>query len=328
MTTTITVLGATGGIGAAITHATEARPDLRVRAVNRGGDATVAPTTERVAADIETPAGARAALGGIEADDDHDHVVVFAVQPPYHDWGNGRFERLLDNVLAASTAVGAKLVFVDNLYAFDGAAGPITETSPRATNRKAVLREALAQRALAAHDRGDLRVTIGCFSDYFGPGEGADSTLSITMLDPALAGGRMRAIYDLDVPHVFAYLPDMAELFLTLALDERADGRRWVLPHGPATTQREVQRLIAEAAGVTPRHGVYGPVMMWLGGRFDRDIREVVAIRRQWQHPWEVDGSAFTATFGEHPSTALDAAITTTVTAALARRAEQVEVAA
>jgi nucleoside-diphosphate-sugar epimerase len=176
----------------------------------------------------------------------------------------------------------------------------------------------MAQRALAAHDRGELRVTIGCFSDYFGPGEGADSTLSITMLDPALAGKRMRAIYDLDVPHVFAYLPDMAELFLTLALDSRADGRRWVLPHGAALTQREVQRLVAEAAGVAPRHGVYGPLAMWLAGRFDKDIREVVAIRSQWQQPWEVDGSAFTATFGEHRATPLDGAIAATVAAATA----------
>ena len=328
MTTTITVLGATGGIGAAITHAAEARGDLRVRAVNRGGDATVAATTERVAADLETAAGARRALGGIRATDGGDHVVVLAAQPPYHDWGNGRFERLLDNVVGATAQLGAKLVFVDNLYAFDGTAGPITESSPRATNRKGILREAMARRALAAHDRGELRVTIGCFSDYFGPGDGSESTLSIAMLEPALAGRRMRAIYDLDVPHVFAYLPDMAQLFLTLALDARADGRRWVLPHGPATTQREVQRLVAEAAGTTPRHGVYGPVLMWLGGRFDKDIREVVAIRSQWQHPWEVDGSAFTATFGEHPRTPLDRAIATTVAAATGATEHPAEVAA
>lgn len=317
MTTTLTVLGATGGIGAAIAHAAAARGDLRVRAVNRGGTAVV-PGADVVAADLETRAGATAALGGIAATATDDHVVVLAAQPPYHDWGNGRFQRLLDSVLGAAAALDAKLVFVDNLYAFDGTAGPITETSPPATNRKGVLREAIAQRALAAHDRGELRVTIGCFSDYFGPGEGSDSTLSITMLDPALAGRRMRALYDLDVPHTFAYLPDMAQLFLTLALDERADGRRWVLPHGPARTQREVQTLVAEAVGVTPRHGVLGAAAMWLGGRFDKDVREVVAIRSQWQHPWEVDGGRFTAVFGSHPTTPLAEAIATTVAAARA----------
>ena len=328
MTTTLTVLGATGGIGAAITHAAEARGDLTVRAVNRGGSATVATTTERVAADLETADGARTALGGIHAAPGADHVVVLAAQPPYHDWGNGRFERLLDNVLAAAAGLGAKLVFVDNLYAFDGTAGPISEDSPLATNRKGVLREAMARRALAAHGRDGLRVTIGCFSDYFGPGEGADSTLSYAMLDPALAGKRMRAIYDLDVPHAFAYLPDMAAMFLTLALDDRADGRRWVLPHGPAPTQREVQRLVAGAVGIEPRHGVYGPVMMWLGGRFDKDIREVVEIRSQWEQPWEVDGSAFTATFGEHTITPLDEAIATTAAAAAHAAGRRVEVAA
>lgn len=312
MTTHITVLGATGGIGAAVTRAAEARPDLDVRAVNRGGDADVQPHTERVAADVETLAGARAAVAGTD-------VVVLAAQPPYHDWDGGRFERLLDNVVAATGEVGAKLVFVDNLYAFDGTTGPVSEDSPRATDRKGRLREALAQRALAAHEQGDLRVTIGCFSDYFGPGEGADSTLSYTMLDPALAGKRMRAIYELDVLHTFSYLPDAAEMFLTLALDDRADGRRWVLPHAPAMTQRQVQAMVADAAGVEPRHGRYGPLMMWLGGLFDRDIREVRVIRDQWEHPWQVDASAFVETFGAHRVTPMREAITATVAAALAR---------
>ena len=328
MTTTITVLGATGGIGAAITHTAETHGDLRVRAVNRSGSATVAAATERVAADLESPAGARAALGGIHATAAADHVVVLAAQPPYHDWGNGRFERLLDNVLAAAAELGAKLVLVDNLYAFDGTAGPITEESPRAANRKGVLREAMAQRALAAHERGELRVTVGGFSDYFGPGEGGNSMLRMTMLEPALAGRRMRAIYDLDVPHAFAYLPDMAAMFLTLALDARADGQRWVLPHGPARTQREVQRLVAGAAGVEPRHGVHGPVTLWLGGLFDKDIREVTVVRTQWEQPWEVDGSAFVRTFGEHHLTPLDRAIATTVAAAVPTTAPTVDVAA
>lgn len=309
MTTQMTVLGATGGIGAAITRAAEARPDLTVRAVNRGGDAATTDGTERVAADIEQLDDARRAVTGTD-------VVVLAAQPPYHDWGNGRWERMLDNVLTATSEVGAKLVFVDNLYAFDGTAGPVTEDSPRATNRKGVLRDELAQRALAAHDRGDLRVTIGCFSDYFGPGEASNSSLNMVILQPALAGRRMRAVYELDVPHVFAYLPDTAEMFLTLALDPRADGRRWVLPHGEALTQRQVQQLVADAAGRPARHGRYGPAMMWLGGLLDKDIREVRVVRAQWEQPWLVDGTAFTQTFGPHHVTPMRDAIAATVAVA------------
>lgn len=318
MTTTITVLGATGGIGAAVTHAAEQRGDLRVRAVNRSGDAQVAPTTERIAADIESPAGARAALGDVHASEEHEHVVVLAAQPPYHAWGEGRFERLLDNVLAAAAATGAKLVFVDNLYAYDSTAGPITEKSPAAANRKGVLREQIARRALAAHERGEVRVTIGGFSDYFGPGPGADAALSVTAIDPALAGRRMRALFELDVPHAFAYLPDVAEMFLTLALDERADGRRWVLPHQPPVTQREAQRMVAAAAGTVPRHGRITPIMLRLAGLVDRDLRELLVIRDQWEQPFEVDGSAFTATFGPHHLTPLAEAVGATVAAARA----------
>lgn len=324
MAATITVLGATGGIGAAITRAAEAHGGLRVRAVNRSASADVAATTERIAADIETTAGARSAVGDIRATPDADHIVVLAAQPPYHAWGDGRFERLLDNVLAATAAVGGKLVFVDNLYAFDGTAGPITERSPRATNRKGALREAMARRALAAHERGELRVTIGGFSDYLGPRPTGNAVITQLMVEPALAGKRMRALYAPDVPHAWAYLPDMAAMFLTLALDERADGRRWVLPHGEAATQRHVQELVAEAAGTAAKHGTYGAAVLWVAARFDKDIREVTVVRNQWEHPWEVDGSAFTATFGPHVITPLDEAVQAAVAGERSRRpAEQ-----
>lgn len=312
MTTHLTVIGATGGIGAAIVRAAEQRPELQVRAVNRGGDAPAGADTERIAADVETALGAARAVTGTD-------VVVMAAQPPYHDWGNGRFETMLDHVVTATADMGARLLFVDNLYALDGTEGPISESSPRTTNRKGALREALAQRLLAAHEQGRLRVAIGGFSDYFGPGPGADSTMSITMIDPALAGRRMRAIYELDVPHAFSYLPDAAEMFVTLALHQRAYGRRWVLPHAPAITQREVQRLVADAAGVPARHGRYGPAAMALAALVDRDIREVRQIRDQWEHPWEVDASAFVEAFGEHHVTPMREAIRATVTA---RRAQ------
>ena len=73
--------------------------------------------------------------------------------------------------------------------------------------------------------------------------------------------------------------------------------------------------MVADALGATPRHGRLGPALLRLGGLFDRDLREVLAIRDQWEQPFEVDGSAFTAAFGPHHLTPLDQAVQAAVAA-------------
>jgi hypothetical protein len=98
-------------------------------------------------------------------------VVVLAAQPPYADWF-GSWERMMDAVLEATATAGARLI-------------------------------------LAAHEAGQVRATIGRFSDYYGPG-GTNSLLYMLQLQPALAGRKMRAFIDADMPHTFHHLPDAA----------------------------------------------------------------------------------------------------------------------
>lgn len=91
----------------------------------------------------------------------------------------------------------------------------------------------------------------------------------------------MRVLFELDVPHASAHLPDVAEMFLTLALDDRANGRRWVLPHTAPVTQHEVQRAVADGVGTAAGHGRLAPGIVWLAGRFDKDLQEMMAVRDQ-----------------------------------------------
>src|SRR4030095_4840634 len=72
------VVGASGGIGGALVGEL-ARRGHRVRAVNRAGDAAVTAGVERLAADVATPDGAKAAAAGAS-------VVYHCAQPPYTDW--------------------------------------------------------------------------------------------------------------------------------------------------------------------------------------------------------------------------------------------------
>jgi nucleoside-diphosphate-sugar epimerase len=311
----ITVLGASGGIGGAITAELHGRGHA-LTAVNRRGDAAVPAGVRRVAADLYDQQAATRACASAD-------VVVLAAQPPYADWF-GSWERMMDAVLEATAAAGARLILVDNLYMYGAVDGPITEASPeRATTAKGRLRAALGRRVLAAHEAGQVRATIGRFSDYYGPG-GTNSLLYMLQLQPALAGRKMRAFIDADMPHTFHHLPDAARGFATLVEHESADGRVWILPAAAAPTQRELALVTAEQAGVPAQISRITPAMVRVGGLFSTQIRESRQVIEQYDRPWVVDASAFVTAFGPIELTPHEVAIATTIASFRAARAAAV----
>jgi nucleoside-diphosphate-sugar epimerase len=227
----VTVLGGGGGAGQAITAELAARGH-DVTAVSRRGDAPAPDGTRRAAADLYDPAATRKVCAGAE-------VAVLAAMPPYHAWA-GNFDRLLDAVLDAVATAAARLVFVDNLYMYGPAAGPMSESSPEHATGKGALRRAVARRVLTDPR---LSSTVGRFSDYYGPG-GANSFVHDMFLAPALAGRPMKVMLADDQPHTFHYLPDAARGLATLVEHPDADGRAWILPAAEPLTQGELAALV------------------------------------------------------------------------------------
>src|SRR5215217_1495660 len=117
------VVGASGATGGALVREL-ARRGRRVRAVNRAGDAAVPAGVERLAADVATRDGAKAACAGAA-------VVYHCAQPPYTDWP-AAFPPLTDAIAEGAAAAGAKLVLADNLYLYGPHTGPLTEDLPAA----------------------------------------------------------------------------------------------------------------------------------------------------------------------------------------------------
>jgi nucleoside-diphosphate-sugar epimerase len=252
-----------------------------------------------LAADVTSDDGARAAVVGAD-------VVVMAAQPPYHQWPEA-FPPMLDRVIGATADASAKLVMVDNLYAYGPGAMPISEASPRsATDAKGRVRSEMLGSLLAAHEVGRLRVAVGQASDYVGP-HAARSTITALAVDPVANGGDVaRWVGSLDVPHAVAFLPDVARAYVSLVTDDRADGRAWILPHVGAPTGREFIAALATAGG-RPIEAKRLPIgMLRVAAPFHRDSRELLGIAHQWTDPWTVDASAFEGTFGPFERTSLD----------------------
>ncbi len=234
--------------------------------------------------------------------------------PKYHRWAED-WPPIADSLLGAAEATGAVLVTLGNLYGYGPVDGPMTEDAPLAsTGTKGRVRAEMWKQALAAHRAGRVRITEVRGSDYFGPGASDQSFLGDRFLDPLLTGRRAMTLSDPDIPHSWTYLPDVAAALVTVATDERAWGRAWHIPTSPALSIRALAERLCDLAGAPgPRLVRLPEWALMAAGAVSPFLREMRETRYQFDRPFVLDSSAFTATFGV-AATPMDGALKETVT--------------
>ncbi|MEU8800358.1 NAD-dependent epimerase/dehydratase family protein [Spirillospora sp. NPDC048819] len=238
------------------------------------------------------------------------------VNPRYHRWAQD-WPPMAASFLGAAEETGAVLATLSNLYVYGPVDGPITEDLPlAATGTKGRVRAKMWRDAIAAHRAGRVRVTELRGSDYYGPRSTDQAYIGeVRFVKPLLAGKRVSYLSDPSVPHAWTYLPDVAEALAIAGTDERAWGRAWHVPTGPAVSTLDVaERLCAIAGAPAPRvRAVPRPVFNALG-LVSPMMKELRETRYQFDKPYILDSSAFESTFGMAP-TPMDDALKTVVAA-------------
>ena len=205
------VLG-TGPLGLAVARHLAARDD-RVRAANRGGRADLPDSVEVVGANVAEAGDAKRACDGAA-------VVYHCVNPPYAHWPD-LHPPLMEAIIEAVAAAGARLVFGDNLYAYGLVDGPLTEDLPqRARGPNGRTRAQIAEALMRAHETGRIRATIGRGSDFFGPDVHL-STVGDRVFARAIEGKPAQVLGNADVPHTVTYIEDFARALVTLGSGRR-----------------------------------------------------------------------------------------------------------
>lgn len=261
----------------------------RVRLVRRGRFGAEVPAgAETANADILDPAAAARALDGAA-------TVYHCVNPVYTAWPT-QLLPMTRAIIDASTAAGAHLVALDNLYMY-GRAGTMREDAPVAPcSKKGALRAEAAALLVAARAR--IPVTIGRASDFIGPGATQAAIFGDRFWPRALAGKAGEVFGDPDQPHSYSYVPDVAAGLVTLGTDPRAHNQLWHLPVNAATSTRALIALVGEAIG-TPLAATRVPPWLLRGlGVFSPLMREVAEMTYQWQLPFILDDTRFRQTFG------------------------------
>ncbi|KAB2372186.1 NAD-dependent epimerase/dehydratase family protein [Actinomadura montaniterrae] len=267
---------------------------------------------ERVAADVADRARLAAVAKGAD-------TIYNCVNPRYHRWARD-WPPMAASFLGAAEDTGAALVTLGCLYGYGPVDGPMTEDLPlAATGTKGRVRAAMWHDMLAAHRAGRVRTTELRGSDYYGPGSTDQAYVGETrFVKPLLAGRRVLYFSDPSIPHAWTYLPDVAEALAIAGTDERAYGRAWHIPTGPAVSTREVAERLCRIAGApAPRiQEVPRPVFTALG-LANPMLKELRETRYQFDRPYVLDSSAFQSVFGMAP-TPMDDALRTIVAASRA----------
>ncbi|MEV0579169.1 NAD-dependent epimerase/dehydratase family protein [Streptomyces sp. RTGN2] len=285
------VLGAgPAGTALAVELARRGHP---VRLVDRAAAGTAPTGVDRFAADVSTPEGARAAVEGAA-------VVYHCVNVGYHLQVEV-MPRIQRSVLAAAEAAGARLVVLDTLYPYGETHGAVmTENTPwNATTRKGRMRAELDARYLAAHADGRLRVVLGRSADFVGP-HVLNSTLGGAVFPAALTGGEVPAFGDIDLPHSYTYIGDVAAGLATLGENPDGDGRVWHLPTAPALTTRQILAMVEERVG-RPLHLTVVPEPRAFGPFDEVFMAEYAEMFYQHTEAQIVDSSAIEKAYGLTP---------------------------
>ena len=303
---TALVLGATGGIGGAVARKLSAR-GWRIRALNR--DAARAAKKEPA---FEWVQGDAMITGDVLRAAEGAGLIVHAVNPPgYRDW-ESRVLPMLDNSIAAASAVGARIVLPGNVYNFgpDALPAPTEESPQHPLTTKGAIRVKMEKRLEAASQSGAGAIIVRA-GDFFGPGTTANSWFSSGLVTPGKPVGTIKNPGRRGVGHQWAYLPDMAETVVQLV--ERADR----LPPFAAYQMEgfwdadglQMAEAIKRVAGGRARIGRFPWWIVPLAAPFVPIMREIKEMRYLWKVPLRMSNAKLVAELGKEPQTPIDEAV-------------------
>ncbi len=289
-----TILGINGTTGPGLAAALRQK-NLPVRGVSRRpfpGD------WEHVSADVTNLTDVMRVVDGSK-------VVYLIVGLEYdinvwrRDW-----PAIMQNVIEACLMHKAKLVFLDNVYAYGLVKGAMTEGTPiRPNSAKGRVREKIAENLLNAFRNRGLRGCIARAADFYGPNSDK-SVLNSTLFERFAAGKSAYVMGRADKIHTYTYTGDLGPALAMLGTDSRADdGQVWHLPTSAEPwTGKDWVNAAAAGFGVKPKFQTTPTFVLRLMGLGSRLFRELVEMNYQYTHDYVFSSAKFERVFGMKPT--------------------------
>lgn len=224
-------------------------------------------------------------------------VIVNALNPDYARW-DALLPPLAEAVLKLAAATGATVMLPGNVYNFGSQLPPVLrETTPfDGDHGKACLRIAVEE-GLQANTARSIVIRAG---DFLG---GSGTWFDMAMTKPLAKGGLTHMGPD-DITHAWAWLPDLAQVFVRVA-ERRAELPPHAVLHyaGLSLTGAELHAAIEAAVGRKLKARRFPWWTLMLGAPFVPLLRALLRMRYLWQRPHQLDESRLQALIGAVPHT-------------------------
>ena len=293
---TIVILGAAGRVGDAGARAFR-DAGWHVKGVARNARAAeLAPGVEAVRADAFDLKSLTEACRGAE-------IILNALNPQYTEWAE-KVLPMAGNVIAATEAVGATHMLPGNVYNFgyDITVGTREDAPQVASTEKAGIRIAMEEMFRERAEQRGVRTIVLRAGDFYG------GTKPQSWLDLIILAKLRKNIFTwggpADIPHAFAYLPDLGKAFVALA-EKSGEFAPFERFHFAGHTMSGLQmKAAAEAASGRRLKLKRVPwTLLRAAGLFSPMMREIVRMNYLWRTPHSLDGSKLERTVGRLSAT-------------------------
>ena len=298
-TPSVLVLGAKGRFGQAAVHAfTEAGWHVTAQARSPASELLPA-SVQYLQADVLDTATILAAISAVD-------VVVNAVNPNYVHWN-----KLLPPITAATITIArscdALLMIPGNVYNF-GAELPAMlceDTRFDANTDKAALRIQMEQTLADACMQG-LRCVVLRAGDFIG-GTGTWLDMAITK---SLDKAQVIHMGPDHLAHAWAYLPDLAKVFVKVA-EQRRQLPAFEVMHYPGITAtcREVHAALEQLSGRKLKSKAMTWWAMELLAIFSPFMKAIIKMRYLWERPHQLSGEKLEKLIGSFTTSSLQDAL-------------------
>lgn len=208
---------------------------------------------------------------------------------------------LMNNVIQACKAAGARLIFFDNVYMYGRVKGPMLETTPyNPISVKGEIRAKVAETLMQEFGRGNLNGSIARAADFYGA-ESMNSFYDAMVL--ARMAQKEKALW-LGNPttfHSFTYVPDAGKAMAVLGNNPSADHQIWHLPTAAPMKGHAFIELAAQHFKVPAGYFKFNRLMLEGMGIFKKMLQETAEMYYQYEFDYQFNSDKFQQAFGMKP---------------------------
>ncbi|ERM17091.1 NAD-dependent epimerase/dehydratase family protein [Brevibacillus laterosporus] len=223
-------------------------------------------------------------------------VIFHCVSVPYPEWKTGH-PALMNNVLTAAKHHGAKVVVIDNIYAYGRAKTPLVneQHSKEPHTTKGKIRLQIEQLVWKANESGTPCMLVH-LPDFYGP-HATNTFLHVTL--ESLAKGKPSIfIGDPTVKREYIYTPDAAKAIIRLAKRPNTYGTTWNIPGSGTISAKQIREMARLYNGRKNFMLPIGRKVMKVLGWFQPFMREMVEMMYVTESTIQLDGSKYEQELG------------------------------